>query len=151
MKKSYLIVAAVIVVLLGGVVLVRSRQNIKEEEAPILPTPTVALPTITDDIKVDLTAGPGNREVALTISGVPADIESIEYELTYVTGEGLPRGVLGKISVDGQSEVKRDKIVLGTCSSGRCVYDSGVNSIDLSLKFNSKTGSSVYKNTYNLD
>lgn len=151
MNKSYLIFSVVIIALIGGGILIKSGRNAKVEEVQLIPTPTVALPTISDDIAVDLTAGAGNREVSIKISAIPSDIETIEYELTYITGEGLPRGVLGKISVDGQSTVTRDKIVLGTCSSGRCVYDSGVVSIDLSLKFNSPTGSSVFKKTYNLD
>ena len=66
-----------------------------------------------------------------------------------MTGAGLPKGVLGKIALDeGEREVVRDDIVLGTCSSGHCVYDTGVTGIDLTLKFNSDQGASIYRNTF---
>jgi hypothetical protein len=84
------------------------------------------------------------------VAGLSKNIESVEYELTYTTGAGLPRGVIGKISTKGASEISRDDIVLGTCSSGKCVYDLGVTSVDLSLKFNTNEGSSVYRKNYQL-
>jgi len=121
-----------------------------EEVATPMPTPSVVLPTVSDDIKVELTAKNNNKIVVLRISGLPDDMNSIEYELTYLTAARLPRGVLGKITLSGEKEIERDDIVLGTCSSGKCVYDTGVESIDLSLKFNSRQGVSVYSKTFPL-
>ena len=149
MKKAVIIVI-VLLVLGAGFFIVRKITSGKLAE-DIEPTPTImAYPTISDDITVDFTARGDKKAVVLTVSGLPFDLESIEYELTYTTGSGLPRGVLGKIMIDGEKEITRDDIVLGTCSSGKCVYDSGVESINLSLKFNQASGIKIFQKTYSL-
>ena len=152
MKKTLIIISIVILVLFfSGFFLIRgtnSGKNVKEPEVTI--EPTVILPTISEDIKVDLSGKNSNRIVILKISGLSDDLLSIEYELTYTTGAGLVKGALGKIVLKGEKEIIRDDIVLGTCSSGRCVYDEGVDSITLSLKFNSQKGSSVFQKTFSL-
>ena len=151
MKKIIFAIGIIIIIIIGitttQIIKSISNKEIVEE----VPTPTVVLPTISSDISVDLKAKSDNKAVALTIRGLPEDIESVEYELIYTTGAGLPRGVLGKINVKkGDREISRDDIILGTCSSGKCVYDTGVTSIDLSLKFNTPDGSSVFRKTYPL-
>lgn len=151
MKRNLIIGIIVLIVILigGGIVWVR-QAAVPSEEVEVLPTPTVALPTISDDVEVNFTIRKDRPAAILSIKGIPADVESIEYELTYVTGVGLPRGVLGKIRLSGEKNVTRDDIVLGTCSSGKCVYDTGVASVDLSLKFNTADGSRVFQKTYSL-
>lgn len=148
MKKLIigLIVVAIIVII--TVIGLRMIFGGNKEEIGIIPTPTVTFPTISDNIIVDLTAKDENRAIVLKIKGLTDDIDSIQYELTYTTGNGLPRGVLGKISVKGEKEIIRDDIVLGTCSSGRCVYDTGVKEINLSLKFNTAAGPKVFQRKY---
>ena len=144
-----IIILVLVILGIGGVVSLKSinKKTLPEE----IPTPTVVLPTVSETIKVDLKAKNDNKVVDIKISGVPADLDTIEYELTYTTGAGLPRGVLGKIKTDGKSSVTRNDIDLGTCSRGRCVYDAGVKEIALSLKFNSISGSSsVFQKTYPL-
>lgn len=148
MKKLIigLIVVAIIVII--TVIGLRMILGGNKEEIGIIPTPTVVFPTISDTVIVDLTAKNENRAIVLKIKGLTDDIDSIQYELTYITGNGLPRGVLGKISVKGEKEIIRDDIVLGTCSSGRCVYDTGVKEINLSLKFNMASGPKVFQKKY---
>lgn len=148
MKKLLigLIVIAIIVII--TVIGLRLILGGNKEELGIIPTPTVVFPTISDNVIVDLTAKDENRAIVLKIKGLTDDIDSIQYELTYTTGNGLPRGVLGKITVKGEKEIIRDDIVLGTCSSGRCVYDTGVKEINLSLKFNMASGSKVFQKKY---
>lgn len=150
-KKVTIGIFVAVLVLLGllGTVAFKSLTN--QQVVEEVPTPTVALPTVSENIKVDLTAKNGNKVVDLKISGIPSNIETIEYELTYTTGAGLPRGVLGKITTEGKSSVTRNDIDLGTCSRGKCVYDMGVTEVNLSLKFNSTSGqSSVFQKTYPL-
>src|SRR3990172_8673984 len=101
MKKIILIIIAGVVLSLG-VFFLFTRKSVPKQEIPDeVPTPTVALPTISDDVKVDVQFGSNNGSIVLTIGGFTPDIESIEYELTYLTGAGLPRGVLGKIILKG--------------------------------------------------
>lgn len=148
--KKLLIPGVIFVIVLFAAIFILGKTNKPKKNQEILPSPTQVLPTITDDIKVDLTATNNNRTIVLKISGLPKTLLSVEYELTYLTGERLPRGVLGKITTNGEDSVVRDDIVLGTCSSGKCVYDTGVESIDLSLKFNWPDKASVYQKTYSL-
>lgn len=151
MKRNIIIGLIVFVILLlgGGIVWVR-KATLPTELPEILPTPTVALPTISDDVEVAFVIRKDRPAAVLSIKRIPSDVESVEYELTYITGAGLPRGVLGKIRLNGEKNVIRDDIVLGTCSSGKCVYDTGVTSVDLSLKFNTSSGSRVFQKTYSL-
>lgn len=150
-KKVILVVAILVLIILTGLGALKIRSLFKTETPAEIPTPTVVLPTVSESVKVDLTAKSGNKIVDIKISGIPADTDTIEYELTYTTGAGLPRGVLGKIAVNGQSNITRSDIDLGTCSRGKCVYDVGVTSVNLSLKFNLTSGSSsVFQKTYPL-
>lgn len=157
MNKKSMIIGGIIVFILLTVVVgimftVKFLSSFKEEVTEAIPTPTIVLPTVSENIIVELTSKNDNKAVRLKIKGITSDIDSIEYELTYLTGSGLPRGVLGKIMISsGETEITRDDIVLGTCSSGKCAYDTGVTSIDLSLKFNSSKGqTSVFRKTYSL-
>lgn len=150
MKKIIILITVLSVVIFLVILAVKSLFSKNAEVTEALPTPTIVLPTVSENIKVDLTALAGNKAVRLNIKGLTPEIESVEYELTYVTGNGLPRGVLGKISLKGEKEITRSDIVLGTCSSGKCAYDSGVTSVNLSLKFNSASGASVFQKTYSL-
>lgn len=150
-KKVIIVLVVSILVILGILGTVGFKLLAKKDTVEEVPTPTVILPTVSESIKVDLTARNDNKIVNITIDGVSADIETIEYELTYTTGAGLPRGVLGKIKTEGKSNITRNDIDLGTCSRGKCVYDTGVTEISLALKFNSTLGnSSVFQKTYSL-
>lgn len=149
MKKLLPVILIIIVII--TVLWIFQKSTRTKEESSIIPTPTIVLPTISESVNVSLTAKNNNRTVVLKISNIPENTEIIEYELTYQTDSSLPRGVLGKITVAGDKEITRDDIVLGTCSSGKCVYDTGVKNVDLSLKFTSLDGQvSVFRNTYDL-
>lgn len=153
MNKKYIIITLLIflILIIGAVLFIKQKlAPVNDENTQALPTPTVALPTVSDKTKVDLTATQNKQSVVLKITGIDSDVDSIEYELTYTTGAGIPRGVLGKIKISGEKEITRSDIVLGTCSSGKCVYDTGVSQVDLSLKFNTPSGSSIFQKSYTL-
>lgn len=152
MKKAILVIILLLIIIgsLGLIMKIKLQSAFDEEETETVPTPTIVLPTISENIIVDLQPKLGGQSVVLRIKGLTSDIESIEYELTYMTGGGLPRGVLGKINLAGEKEIIRDDIVLGTCSSGKCVYDTGVRQVNLSLKFNTIAGARVFQKTYQL-
>lgn len=148
--KKFIVPIIVVLIILSLVGIIYKNRFSRKQEIVLVPTPTVMLPTISDDVQVDLTATRDKHAIILKISNIPQGIESIEYELTYITASDLPRGVLGKITLQGESEIVRDDIVLGTCSSGKCVYDEGVTTVDLSLKFNSPGGAKVFHKSYDL-
>lgn len=151
MKKIIIPVVIVLLISIGLIVYLKTRHVSQTEEETIIPSPTVVLPTVSESIKVDLISKNSNKSVDLTIEGLTSEISSIEYELTYNTGAGLPRGVLGTINLKGEKKINKTDITLGTCSSGKCVYDTGVTSVNLSLKFNSTSGqSSVFQKNFSL-
>ena len=152
MNKKIIIGVVILLIVIVSGILIKTKilSSQKTEETETVPTPTIVLPTVSGNITVDLIAAANKQSVTLKIGGLTADIQSIEYELTYTTGAGIPRGVLGKIVLNGEKEIVRDNIVLGTCSSSKCVYDTGVTTVNLSLKFNTSSGSSVYQKSYTL-
>jgi len=95
-----------------------------------------------DDIGLVLTPSRDNKSVKMEISKI-SDIYSIEYEVSY-EAEGkegnVPRGVIGTVEVkDNSLEIERD-ILLGTCSSNVCRYDTVISDIKFVIRINYKDG-----------
>ena len=148
-NKKILAIIAILAILIIGF-LVFKKGGGKEEEISPTPTPTIALPEIGEEVEIDLTSRFDKKAVILTISQIPPEITSIDYELSYETDENLPRGVLGTIHLEeGEKSVERE-ILLGTCSRNVCVYDVGVEKVNLVMKFNSPSGSSQFQKEYEL-
>lgn len=148
MKKIVVVVSVIFLFLLGAFFLVSSRKAEKSDKE-ITPTPVKTLPMVDPSVEIDLTPRADKRAVILTLASLANDVTSVDYELTYEAQGGLPRGVLGRIDIDKDAEIKRE-ILLGTCSGNRCVYDEGVKEVKLVLKFNSPKGSSQFQQTYPL-
>ena len=145
MKKPALILVLILVIaILGGIFLFRDKifPTKKEEEAVTTPSPGAhfTLPeTKEEEVGVTLTPRYDKKAVILKISKIPADVTSVDYELSYEVKGGLPRGVLGKVDIKAGQQTLLREILLGTCSRNVCVYDEGVKKVSLTLKFN-KTG-----------
>lgn len=152
MKNKNALIASIVVLILvlgGGFLLVKnltkpSDTKVEEEEL------SENLPPVDSLVVVDLTSKGDKQSVTLSVSKIPEGTESLEYELSYLIGEGLPKGALGKISLEGKSEIIRD-ILLGTCSRNVCTYDKGVTSVKLVLKFNHSEGASQFTKEYPLE
>lgn len=147
-KFNLAIVIIVLIVLTILAVIIKTVTAPKNaQEQDISPTPVEALPTIDENsVDVSLNFVDNNRALVLSIKSIPDATVSIDYEVSYTTGEGIPKGNIGTIRLkSGQREIERkgEELTLGTCSRGRCVYYQGVESVNLSLKFNSSDGSSA--------
>lgn len=145
----YVSIGVLVLVLLGGFMIVKSfnkpvPEEIEEEEQ------FSNLPPADPSIIVDVKAKPDGKAVIITISHIPGDVESIEYELSYNTGAGLSKGALGKIDVNGKSEVTKE-VLLGTCSKNTCTYDTGVIAVNVVLKFNTPDGASQLTKDFSLE
>lgn len=146
-KKKLIIIAVLITISIA--LLIFTTRGRGREVSPT-PTPTIALPAVDESVEVSLTPRADKKAVVLKIDHIPSKTTSIDYELSYKTGEGLPRGVLGSINLKkGEESVERE-IVLGTCSRNVCVYDKDVEKLNLVLKFNSPEGSSQFQKEYQL-
>lgn len=154
MNKKLLIVIGIsiaFVVLVGGSVVMVKNFLAPSSNTNVEPTPmTDNLPTIDPSVIVDLKLRSDGHAVSLNVSNIPADVASIEYELSYTTGDGLPKGALSGRPLDinaGERTFSRE-ILMGTCSKDKCVYDQGVTKIFLVLKFNSPKGTSQFQKDF---
>lgn len=92
-----------------------------------------------------LTPRADGRELHLIVTKLPKDAAAMEYELVYQVDSGITQGVPGNVKdLAGKSNVERD-LLLGTCSSGKCRYDEGVEQGTFTLRFRDVKGKLVYK------
>jgi hypothetical protein len=104
-----------------------------------------------EELGLKLTAKPDNKAVKFEITKI-SDIKSLEYELVYEADstaqeqeEGgeprVQRGITGEAEIEsGESTYESEWLDLGSCSRNVCRYDSGVESVTLTLKINKKDG-----------
>lgn len=150
-KKAAVLIVTVVVIVTVGVIwkINSSKQSKPQEESKedIFPQ-TQLIPTVDGSVVVAATSRTG-KEVLLTVSNIPRNTSAIEYELSYLARGGLPKGVIGTIDVADEDEIER-KITLGTCSSGSCVYDQGVEKVKVTLKFNGDYGSKLFEKEFEI-
>src|SRR3989344_6512800 len=134
MKKVVLILGIALIFIVGFF-LIKGRSGKPGEVPPTSSSTTgrIALPENQEkQAQVSLTASNYNKAVILKIIDISSDVVSVEYEISYITGKGLPRGVLGKTKI-GETKMGKDtvfkEILLGSCSKNVCVYDEGVTKI----------------------
>ncbi len=78
--------------------------------------------------------------LVLKVSGIKVpNASSMDYELLYKTDKGTTQGVPGTIQLKGQTSISRD-LLLGSESSGKFRYDTGVENGTLNLRFRDSTG-----------
>jgi hypothetical protein len=103
-----------------------------------------------DEIGLTITAKPNKKSVKFAIAKMDG-IKSIEYQLTYEadstkeeqseSGETrIQRGITGEVKEASGSSYESPWLDLGSCSKNVCRYDSGVKSVDLTLKIVKSNG-----------
>ncbi|MBI2442575.1 MAG: hypothetical protein HYV40_01545 [Candidatus Levybacteria bacterium] len=163
MNKKVLIIISVVVVLalgIGGFVYTRNANQtlIEETDEGILDE---VIPTLApSDIGLEMVARADGRAVKLTLNNA-LDIQKIEFDLVYDAdqsgsfdegeGEGkVTRNVTDELDVDGQSPFETKYYDLGSCSSGKCRYDTGVTQVKVVMKV-TKTDGKVFQVEDSLD
>jgi hypothetical protein len=73
------------------------------------------------------------------------DTSKISYVLTYDTNRGQ-KGLEGGMKLKKTSRSSR-KQILGTCSSGKCVYHQGIKNVELTTTFVNKNGTKTTTTT----
>lgn len=102
-----------------------------------------------EQLGLTMEASPDNKKVKFGVEKA-SDIKSMEYQITYEAdstaqekSEGgdarVQRGITGQADVKG-SKYSSDWLDLGSCSKNVCRYDTGVKSIQLTLKVVKKDG-----------
>jgi len=156
-NKNLIIIGAVIVVLLilsGSYFIFLGKKSSTSNQAPASQSQSEQaqsseedqsqspVPTITDSqLGLSLTAEDNDQKVLIQINNTN-DIQSIDYQLSYTSTGNIPRGILGSFNIN-QGQPASQEIVLGTCSDV-CHYDTGVTSVQLTLKV-VKTDNNTYQ------
>ena len=151
-SKKVLIIGGILILVLivGGFLLMGRKGANNETGAESSIENEAVIPTVDASVKVTLEAIPGNKEVLLSVEGMPSGTKTLEYELSYEARNQGPQGVITQpIDVKGQRSYKK-KITLGTCSSGTCVYHDVVGDIRLSLKFTGTYGQRIFEKEFPL-
>lgn len=155
-----IIIAAVAVILISvGFLLRGSFQNKTIESSELLEENVI--PTVDSSVKV-LLESVKRGEVRLTVENAPKGTRGVEYELTYDAqnpgGEKgvIPQGAIGRCSkIDGNDwecrSTNQENIILGTCSSGTCVYHDIVGKIKVLLKLTGSYGQRIFEKEYDLE
>ena len=146
---SIIVSAVVILVVLGGVFFLVSKNKSTNSGANPTPAPTqeVINSINPSDLGITLTAGPANQTVILKVAKTE-EVLSLDYQLSYmatVNGSQVSRGAIGHIDVKQKGSAVNQKIDLGTCSDV-CHYDKGVSDIKLILKVNKTDGKTYQTN-----
>lgn len=147
MKNRNLIIGLVVlavVLIVGGIFVLSLNKNKSTEQAEVIqeeqiPEETVSILTA-EDIGLTLTETSDGRKVIMEISKVD-DIASLEYQLSYTSKGGIPRGAIGT-DIMPNGKAVRQEIVLGTCSDV-CHYDQEVSDIKIIVGL-TKTDNKVY-------
>ena len=147
-NKNLLTIGTIVLVVLGGFFFFNTGK--KPETASVFPTPEEqAVPTLSSqDLGLTFNARSDNKAVKFSIKNA-SDIESVEYEISYLAKGDIPRGAIGSATPKGGS-IDTNYIDLGTCSSGKCKYDEGVHDLKLLLKITKKDGK-VYQTEQTLE
>lgn len=133
MNKLFLILGAalVVLVLVGAGFFFLSGSEDEEDGRDVIEQ--VQLRQIQpEDIGFELTAAPDGQNILIDVTK-PEGIDSIEYEVSYDAEGDLPRGTFGEIDIAGGDELPK-KVYLGTCSSGTCKPDVGVELVTVVAK-----------------
>ena len=77
------------------------------------------------------------HELFVTIDGLKMGEDSVEYELEYQAGTML-QGAFGRIDFQEEPVPVTKKLLLGSCSKGKCKYDEDVSGGSLTLYFEGK-------------
>ncbi|MDO8269268.1 MAG: hypothetical protein Q7T54_01190 [Candidatus Levybacteria bacterium] len=142
-KIALLGIGAVVIVV--GIAIFIFVQNSKKASVVEGPEETVeeqAIQMSPEDIGLKLTANSNNTEVTMEITDV-SKFNSFEYEMNYdaeIDGEMVPRGAIGSGDVEVGETTIRKEITIGTCSSGKCKYDTGVAKVSFVIRLNLKDG-----------
>lgn len=145
--KNFIILGVVFLLILfvGGYFLLgnKTQPKLKEETRSVEEEVITLKP---EEIGLQIMASANKKQVKFIINKLNG-IQSIEYELSYeadaVSGDEqrISRGIAGEdVIKPGMKKYESKFLDLGSCSSGTCRYDTGVESVNLLLKLTKDDG-----------
>lgn len=159
-QKNKLVIIGIVVTLLvlvvGGFVYVSTSKKAAtgldefENEEVIQP--------VDASVKVELIVAPSRQEVTVVIKNAPQGTKTADIELSYDAQSeenpsiSVPQGALSTCEfTGGRRDCTKEKITLGTCSSGACRYHKVTGNIKLSVLFSGSYGERIFEKEYELD
>ena len=151
MNKKIGIGIGVFVVIVAAILAYVISRPAKQTAAPTQQQQSASdvIPTVGASTTVDLKPVQSNKEVVLTVNGIPQNTSSVDYELSYQTKAEGTQGVIGTITTFANDTFDK-QITLGTCSSGKCVYHEVVGAIHVTIKFTGDYGEKVLEKDFTL-
>ena len=164
-NKMFLAVGISVIILVIIIVIFYVRKNRNNDlELQEQLTNTEIIPTVDSNVNVSLKEADKRGELLLTVRDAPSGTTAIEYQLTYDAvsreegGSVVPRGVIGKCiqrlssqsTWSCQQPNSGEAIILGTCSSGTCVYDNITGDINVQLKFTGSYGERIFEKDFKI-
>jgi len=156
-KQVVIAVAAVVIVLLGvGGYLVLAQKNSKPPvDNSLISEDAIKIPA--SDIGLTMELSADEKKVRFTATKLDG-VKSLEWTFNYDAdippdqqseADGAAKvsqafGSLEPVDVEGKSSYSSEYRELGTCSSGHCRYDTGIEKVNLVLKM-TKTDGKVYQ------
>ena len=151
-NKKLLVVLGVVIglaIIIGGYFFFnKSKSNAPEDE---FLEEQIAEEISPEEIGLTMEANASQKAVKFAIAKAEG-VKSIEYQVTYEADstaaeqseggdERVQRGITGEVVVkSGQSSYQSEWLDLGSCSKNVCRYDSGVQSVTLTLKIVKEDG-----------
>ena len=87
------------------------------------------------------------KSISFSVKNI-SDFVKLNYELTYETNT-VPQGIVGEHVLQGEPEFKKEKILLGTCSSSGCTYHDIVKNLKLKISLLDEKGERILIERYN--
>lgn len=147
MKQKKFIILGIfflLILVVGGYFLLGNKSQQEPEETRSVEEEVINLKP--EDIGLKIVSSANKKQVKFIIDKLNG-IQSIEYELFYeadgVSGDEqrISRGIAGEDVIQpGMKKYESKFLDLGSCSSGTCRYDTGVESVNLLLKLTKGDG-----------
>lgn len=151
MKKILIVLVILFLIIglgVGGFVLLRGRQS----ETDLVPTPTPEVfvkTTLNERPFISLTPSSDGHWLTLALGRIQ-DADSLEFELTYNTDDGLTQGAVGgPYKLKGETSYEK-KILLGTESSGNYRYHEGVEEGSVTIRLAGGVGARKFITEFKL-
>lgn len=132
MKFKYLLPLLILsIVILPGCSLFRKKAPAATPTPEPTPTPFETQIDAADRPEVTIAPLKKTGEYSLVISNLPDDVQTVDFELLYMT-EGVERGIIGTYYVEDENP---DPVYFGTCSSGVCVADKSPTDGEITIEY----------------
>lgn len=150
MKKTLLILGIFLIfaIFISGFVL--SRKKNVPSQVMTSPTPAMMVSTTLEERPfISLIPSEDGHWLNLLVSRIQ-DADSMEYELTYITTDGLTQGAVGgPFKLEGKTSYEK-RILLGTESSGHYRYYEGIETGNLTIRLYGGKGTRKFTSDFHL-